>query len=110
MAVVGLVIINLNTNAGDANLISVGSLCFFLPGIVAYILAGYSLLNYRSWARILVIILAILNLVSFPIGTAIGSTRCGQCLTMKPRLSLGEEFSQQEGSREAVLKRFGVRM
>ena len=72
MAIIGIVIININTDASDATLISVGSLCFWLPGIVAYILAGYGLLNYMSWARILVIILAILNLILFPIGTTIG--------------------------------------
>jgi len=46
--------------------------CFFLPGIIAYVVAGYGLLNYKSWARILSIILAILNLILFPIGTALG--------------------------------------
>lgn len=73
MAIVGLVIVNLNTpNSGNSALITVGGLCFFLPGIIAYVLAGYGLLNYKSWARILAIILAILNLILFPIGTAIG--------------------------------------
>jgi hypothetical protein len=39
-----------------------------LPGIVA----GWGLLNFKPWARILGIILSALNLVNFPIGTAIG--------------------------------------
>jgi len=36
------------------------------------ILAGWGLLNRKSWARILTIILAALNLLSIPIGTIIG--------------------------------------
>ena len=39
-----------------------------LPGI----LAGWGLLNYKPWARILAIVLSALNLLSVPIGTAIG--------------------------------------
>ena len=39
-----------------------------LPGIVA----GVGLLKFRPWARILAIILAIINLFLFPIGTALG--------------------------------------
>ena len=75
MAISGLVIINwpgIVPNASDSILVSVGALCFFLPGIIAYAAAGYGLLNYKSWARVLAIILAILNLIIFPIGTALG--------------------------------------
>jgi hypothetical protein len=39
-----------------------------LPGIAA----GYGLLNYKPWARILAIVLSALNLMSVPVGTAIG--------------------------------------
>ncbi|MBU0984788.1 MAG: hypothetical protein KKA42_13010 [candidate division Zixibacteria bacterium] len=39
-----------------------------LPGIVA----GWGLLRHKSWARILTIILSILILPGFPIGTALG--------------------------------------
>jgi hypothetical protein len=39
-----------------------------LPGL----LAGYGLLKRKSWARTLTIVLGILGLVNFPIGTAIG--------------------------------------
>ncbi|MDA1313074.1 MAG: hypothetical protein O2968_07050 [Acidobacteria bacterium] len=39
-----------------------------VPGIVA----GYGLLNYKPWARILAIVLAAFNLLSVPVGTAIG--------------------------------------
>jgi hypothetical protein len=36
------------------------------------LIAGIGLLRFKSWARILAIILAILDLLAFPIGTAIG--------------------------------------
>jgi len=39
-----------------------------LPGIIA----GWGLLKRKSWARILTIILGVLNLTNFPIGTIVG--------------------------------------
>ena len=39
-----------------------------LPGIIA----GAGLLGYRPWARILTLILGILNLPGFPVGTVLG--------------------------------------
>ena len=39
-----------------------------LPGL----LAGYGLLTYRRWGRILAVIIGALNLLSFPLGTALG--------------------------------------
>jgi hypothetical protein len=39
-----------------------------LPGL----LAGYGLLTRKPWARILAIVVGILSLLNFPIGTAIG--------------------------------------
>jgi hypothetical protein len=36
------------------------------------LLAGYGLLKRREWARILAIVLGIIHLVGFPVGTAIG--------------------------------------
>src|SRR5262245_53484669 len=39
-------------------------LALSLPGIVA----GYGLLKYRPWARILTIVLSALNVMNFPIG------------------------------------------
>jgi hypothetical protein len=41
-------------------------------GAIFDFIAAYGLFNYRSWARILAIILGILNLFLFPIGTALG--------------------------------------
>jgi hypothetical protein len=39
-----------------------------LPGLIA----GVGLLKFRPWARILAIVVAILNLINIPVGTAIG--------------------------------------
>ena len=39
-----------------------------LPGL----LAGYGLLTRKPWARVLTIVVGILNLVNVPVGTAIG--------------------------------------
>jgi len=55
----------------------VGALGVLLVGLIAVssvpgIIAGYGLLNYKPWARILGIVLSALNLTSVPIGTAIG--------------------------------------
>jgi hypothetical protein len=38
------------------------------PGIIA----GWGLLSYRKWARIFTIVLGILNLPGFPVGTILG--------------------------------------
>lgn len=49
-------------------LIGIFSVVFGLPGIVV----GWGLLKRKGWARILAIILGILNLINFPFGTALG--------------------------------------
>lgn len=73
MGVGGLIIANLNIpGAQEALLVTTGVLCCFVPGIAADFAAGLGLLQYKSWARILAIILGILNLILFPIGTAVG--------------------------------------
>ena len=50
--------------------ISVGTLLGLLavPGL----LAGYGLLKHKPWARVLAMVVGILSLVNFPVGTAIG--------------------------------------
>ena len=48
--------------------ISVFVLLLSLPGIIA----GFGLLRFRPWARLLTIVLSALNLLSIPIGTALG--------------------------------------
>jgi hypothetical protein len=75
MAIAGLIIVNLAgsiSNPRDSMLINLGSLCFFLPGIIAAFVAGFGLLKTKAWSRILAIILSILNLILFPTGTAVG--------------------------------------
>jgi hypothetical protein len=39
-----------------------------IPGL----LAGYGLLTRKPWARVLAIVVGILGLLNFPVGTAIG--------------------------------------
>jgi len=52
----------------------IGALIFFvllvisLPGVIA----GIGLLQFRSWARILTIVLSVLDLIHVPFGTALG--------------------------------------
>ena len=48
--------------------ISAFVLLLSLPGIIA----GFGLLKLRPWARLLTIVLSALNLLSIPIGTALG--------------------------------------
>ena len=65
-----------NTEAREAAPILgiIGGALFFVIAIISFpsILAGWGLLNYKEWARILTIVLASLHLLGFPIGTAIG--------------------------------------
>ena len=50
-----------------------GGLGFFIGAMGAVsILGGWGLLKRQEWARILIIILSILSLPGFPIGTALG--------------------------------------
>ena len=55
-------------------LATVGSVVAFVIVIIAIpgIIGGIGLLNHYPWARILVLILGILNLIKIPIGTALG--------------------------------------
>ena len=39
-----------------------------LPGLIA----GWGLLSFKPWARILAIVLCVLNLINFPFGTVLG--------------------------------------
>ncbi len=45
---------------------------FLLAIAVAGFLAGWGLLNYRPWARLLALILGIISLIHIPFGTALG--------------------------------------
>lgn len=48
--------------------IAVLLLVLSVPGIIA----GFGLLKYKPWARILALILGVLNLPGFPLGTLLG--------------------------------------
>lgn len=45
---------------------------FLLALALPAILGGWGLLNYKSWSRILMIIISGLSLLHFPLGTALG--------------------------------------
>ena len=49
-------------------LVMLFTLLVSIPGIIA----GIGLLSYRPWARVLGIIISILSLLNFPLGTALG--------------------------------------
>jgi len=68
-----------------SGLISGDSEAIFITGIIGTVLgsifvlmsipgfiAAYGLFKFREWARILAIILGMINLINFPIGTALG--------------------------------------
>jgi hypothetical protein len=70
MAVIGLGAAN-NGTAEDLAGAAIG-LCFVVVFIALYAAVGYGLLKMQGWARIAAIVLAILSLCSFPIGTILG--------------------------------------
>jgi len=45
---------------------------FLVASAVAGILAGWGLMNYRPWARVLALVLGVISLLHFPFGTALG--------------------------------------
>ena len=52
--------------------VGIGIACFLIVLSLPGIIAGFGLLKFRPWARILAIILGALHLLSFPFGTALG--------------------------------------
>ena len=54
----------------DSLLLGVGIIAFVLA--IFYIITGWGLWTMKSWARIVAMILAVISLLSFPIGTIIG--------------------------------------
>jgi len=76
--IVFLAIVGGGLLSGDEDAIAITSvvgtiITFFfallsIPGIIG----GIGLLKYQPWARVLVMILAVFNLVNVPIGTAVG--------------------------------------
>ncbi len=54
--------------------------CFVLVVSVPGTIAGIGVLQHREWARILMIVVSALDLLNFPIGTAIGVYGLWTCL------------------------------
>ena len=50
-------------------LLMLAALTLSLPGIAA----GFGLMYYRPWARLLTVVLSLLHLFNFPFGTALGA-------------------------------------
>jgi hypothetical protein len=64
-----------NGEVGPAAIVGTVGLC--IGGLVAIlsipgVIGGWALLVGKSWARVLVIVLGILELIHFPLGTALG--------------------------------------
>lgn len=57
---------------GAISVVFGGLSCFILLIAVLQAVAGYGLLNLKNWGRILSIILAVLNILNFPLGTILG--------------------------------------
>ncbi len=51
-----------------ADVLSVVLVALAIPGLIG----GIGLIKRKNWARILILILSIINLLNFPIGTAVG--------------------------------------
>ncbi len=51
-----------------ANIVIILVAIFSIPGIIA----GIGLFKRKEWARILTLVLSVLHLLSFPLGTAVG--------------------------------------
>lgn len=81
--------------SGDAAAFAVTSGIGFFLGVLFLIislpslLAGYGLLRRREWGRILAFIMSIIDLFSFPIGTAVG----GYTLWVLTKVDARAEFS-----------------
>lgn len=58
----------INVTGIVAAIVGILIVVFSVPGIIA----GFGLLRYQAWARILALVLGVLNLPGFPIGTILG--------------------------------------
>lgn len=64
--------------SGDQTAIQVTGIVAFVLGMLVIvfstpgIIAGIGLLNMKSWARILTLVLGVMNLPNFPLGTLLG--------------------------------------
>jgi hypothetical protein len=53
-------------------LIGILVMCFLMAVALPAIIGGWGLLKYKSWSRVLMIIISALHLPSIPLGTALG--------------------------------------
>ena len=83
------------------SLIGIGVVLFFLVTSVPKLIAGIGLLKRRGWARILAIVLAVLDLPSIPIGTATGIYSLWVLLNDKAALLFGRNAMGQTGAQQA---------
>ena len=51
-----------------ANIVTIVFITLSIPGLIG----GIGLIRRKNWARILILIISILNLFNFPLGTALG--------------------------------------
>ena len=58
---------------GILGVIGIGIFFFALLVSLPSVLGGWGVLNYKEWARILMIVLSALNLLNIPFGTALGA-------------------------------------
>lgn len=82
LMIVGVFVFLLLTGAGLASgdrpaILAVGVLSIFMLSLfvlfgLPHVIGGIALLNHKSWARTLVIVMSFFALAGFPIGTAIG--------------------------------------
>jgi hypothetical protein len=73
-AVIGTLLGAVGVASAAAAVGIVGFVVALIVGVIALpsLICGWGLLNYRPWARTLGIVLSVLQLPSFPVGTALG--------------------------------------
>lgn len=82
MALLGLMLFGILTGSGlisgdhtamlTTGIVGTALAVFFCLLALPSVIAGIGLLKFRNWARVLAIVLGVLHLFGFPIGTAIG--------------------------------------
>jgi hypothetical protein len=72
-ALIGVAGLQIADTGADESLVGiVFGLCIVFVFVLLYAGVGYGLLQLQSWSRIAAIVLAILSLCNFPIGTILG--------------------------------------
>lgn len=83
-------------SAGITGALAIALGIFFLALAIFYVFVGFGLWNHSSWARIAVIVMSVLDLFSFPIGTIIGAVGIwlfGFDETIKSLFSNSQEYA-----------------